>query len=449
VSDQSQPSRISRIEVEKLFGYYSYILPSSGEEKDVSTFFILYGDNGSGKTTILNLVYAMMLSEDRVGAKTYISKTPFGRVSIFFDNGSEITALRTSGLMTGAFTIIVNRIGEEPFCLEITPDNDGGVRQDMSSLHSVMTTFDLSVRFLPDDRRTSSPFATPSRRGGFEHLPDGRIVVRGPETGEQSHHLNVEPILKRVTEAVRRRALRSTNQGEGNATTIYQNVISRIADMHPLGHGEPPQPIDELVERIKEIGNSTAEYARYGLIAPISADKFLAPIERASPDSQDLIGTVLRPFVEGIEARTKALKSVKDLMARFVETARPLLHPKQILFSIESGLQIFDRNGSEIQPNLLSSGEKQLILIFCHSLLIGSKRTIFIIDEPELSLNIKWQRHLLHALTEVSGRGGIQFLLATHSLDLLAKHRSSTVHLIDQSEYEEGEESENEEENRA
>ena len=46
-------ARIDRIVVDKLFGFLSYDISTKSQED----LIILYGDNGSGKTTILNLVF--------------------------------------------------------------------------------------------------------------------------------------------------------------------------------------------------------------------------------------------------------------------------------------------------------------------------------------------------------------------------------------------------------
>ena len=45
------PHAIVRITVEKLFGQFTYELPTKDDFSDISNLFILYGDNGSGKTT--------------------------------------------------------------------------------------------------------------------------------------------------------------------------------------------------------------------------------------------------------------------------------------------------------------------------------------------------------------------------------------------------------------
>jgi predicted ATPase len=67
--------------------------------------------------------------------------------------------------------------------------------------------------------------------------------------------------------------------------------------------------------------------------------------------------------------------------------------------------------------------------LLCNALIARDHRSIFIIDEPELSLNVKWQRKLIDSLTKCAGTTSNQFIIASHSLELLTKHRTSVVKL--------------------
>ena len=78
----------------------------------------------------------------------------------------------------------------------------------------------------------------------------------------------------------------------------------------------------------------------------------------------------------------------------------------------------------------LSSGEKQLILLLSNTILARDQSGIFIIDEPELSLNVKWQRTLVGALLRCAEGSRIQYLLASHSLELITLHKDNAIRLL-------------------
>lgn len=70
-------------------------------------------------------------------------------------------------------------------------------------------------------------------------------------------------------------------------------------------------------------------------------------------------------------------------------------------------------NGNEISTFKLSSGEKQLIIIFLTVLLHDNESSIIFMDEPEISLHIDWQRKLLSDILNVNPN--VQIITATHS----------------------------------
>ena len=49
-------------------------------------------------------------------------------------------------------------------------------------------------------------------------------------------------------------------------------------------------------------------------------------------------------------------------------------------------------------------------------------RVFLLIDEPELSLNIKWQRALVDELMNLVAGSEMQIIMATHSIELVAQH---------------------------
>ncbi|KAJ8740391.1 ATP-binding protein [Aeromonas veronii] len=61
----------------------------------------------------------------------------------------------------------------------------------------------------------------------------------------------------------------------------------------------------------------------------------------------------------------------------------------------------------------LSSGEKQLLLILIKIVNCADKDTIFILDEPEISLHLKWQEMLISEIQKLNDR--CQLVIATHS----------------------------------
>lgn len=82
--------------------------------------------------------------------------------------------------------------------------------------------------------------------------------------------------------------------------------------------------------------------------------------------------------------------------------------------------------GSSCTIEGLSSGERQLLVIFAHSFFNRhvNKSKVFIIDEPELSLHLGWQEKFSETIFSINP--GSQFILATHSPEIVGslKHKA-------------------------
>ena len=88
---------------------------------------------------------------------------------------------------------------------------------------------------------------------------------------------------------------------------------------------------------------------------------------------------------------------------------------KTVRFRDES-IDVLTSSGDAIGLGSLSSGEKHLLLIFVHCLL--AEDNSLIIDEPELSMHIDWQRRLIESMRTLNPTA--QLILATHSPDVMA-----------------------------
>jgi predicted ATPase len=76
------------------------------------------------------------------------------------------------------------------------------------------------------------------------------------------------------------------------------------------------------------------------------------------------------------------------------------------------------------QNNYLSSGQKRILGMFSTLMVLRPGSTV-LIDEPELSLHIDWQRNLISAL--IDGFQHLTFVFATHSPDVIMNHPEKVI----------------------
>lgn len=102
---------------------------------------------------------------------------------------------------------------------------------------------------------------------------------------------------------------------------------------------------------------------------------------------------------------------------------------KTIKYEMHRGFEVVSDGGRILPPQALSSGERHLLLLFLNTVTAFERASLFMIDEPEISLNVKWQRKLLSSLLECVGDNPVQYIFATHSVELLAQHKENVVKL--------------------
>jgi predicted ATPase len=79
--------------------------------------------------------------------------------------------------------------------------------------------------------------------------------------------------------------------------------------------------------------------------------------------------------------------------------------------------------------NNLSSGEQQILILLSYLAFNSQDGRIFIIDEPELSLHVKWQEEFLTSLEKLTSKTS-QIILATHSPIIAGKKKKKAITLL-------------------
>jgi predicted ATP-binding protein involved in virulence len=105
---------------------------------------------------------------------------------------------------------------------------------------------------------------------------------------------------------------------------------------------------------------------------------------------------------------------------------------KSIVIDRQEGFKVQSKwENLDIPLDKLSSGEQhQLVLIF-ELLFEISPKSLILIDEPELSLHITWQKNFIADLVDIIQLNDFDVVLATHSPQLVGKWWHLTEELGD------------------
>jgi energy-coupling factor transporter ATP-binding protein EcfA2 len=439
--DSKTPTHIQRIEVDSLFGYLNYTIPRKGSRSvDFSRLLMLYGDNGCGKTTILKLLFWLLSPQRDQGHKGSIARTPFKRFAVYLDDDTSLSAEKIGELL-GSYSVSVRfaRGQETKFILKVNSENKILDDPDVDGLFAELARLSIAMYFLPDDRRvrrTSGEIQNALELDSDQSFKEAfrreqQLLYRSFTFAEpESHHLDLAPVIDSINTWFREHAFQGSNAGEETATSIYLQVIAQIASLAGPSDLAATKGGSTLTTRLEVLADQIKTFSPFGLIQPFPAGRFVATVESARPEAKATIATVLEPYLAGLTARLNALTVVRDLLATYVETINSFLTGKSMEFTLQSGVVIKGYRGNLLDPNVLSSGEKQLALLLSNTILARDATSIFIIDEPELSLNVKWQRRLVDALLKCARGSNIQYLLASHSIELITQHKPNAVQLL-------------------
>ena len=484
---------IRRVRVKGLFNLYNYALPRASS---FDKLVIFYGDNGSGKTTVLQLLFHLVSAANNRGHRSALLRVPFKSLIVDVAGGVELAATRPDGVK-GSLLILTIRTNGKLISRWDFADKD--VRPHSDALES-LEGFDVRVatrRLLrhlsPNSLNLSEPdvekqlrnskidpsdltqsfaiFRTEAAEKDYhKHLSElnltlflmsadrellsDTLAVQKPEDdyaaflvkyrnaqavgeerlpGNEIASTRDRYLTAALDEAYRwisQKAVTATNIGSQNANDWYFNLISNLV-VHSAQRGEEALGIEEIQSTLASFDERATRYARLELFPAFKSKDLINLVTQAQKSGQfPTVQRVLASFISTLRARLDALDPIYSTISSVLEIVNSLFSRKKLEFTLTRGFYFLDSNGAELRSQSLSSGEKHLLLIVFRALVASENPTVFLIDEPEISLNVKWQRRLVGALSQLIGMKPMQLIFATHSFEILSQHEEAVAQLI-------------------
>ncbi|EMY3477541.1 ATP-binding protein [Flavobacterium psychrophilum] len=439
----NNPLSITKITVEKLFGSYDYSLPNN-LETDISKLLIIYGDNGTGKTTILKLFFYLLSTHSRSGYKTILAQTKFQKFSIEFQNGLEIGAYREDSII-GSYEYYISENGKKIKSILLKANAENSIRIEdgtkesfiYDEILSYLRELNISTFFLSDDRKILNSLTSNHNEQNQNIIFNDSDIIYSKEYEKiglkrmlNERKIALEPTIERLLDWVRNKIISGSRMGEKNSQVIFSDIIKNYITLSETETSVKDKNV--LLKEVENLEIKLPPYINLGLVEDFDTKTIRNSIKKAKTNEQiKFLSTVISPFLEGINAKLDALEVVEKTLNLFIKTINEYFTNKTMTFNLSTGFELKQNNDEEIKFNWLSSGEKQLLMLLINTITSADDATIFIIDEPEISLNIKWQRKLIKTLLAFSNDKNVQFILATHSFELLSAYKNNISKLVD------------------
>lgn len=417
---------LTRFEVDGFWDNYNI---QSDLRDDVNIFI---GLNGTGKTTLVNLLQAALT----VNVELLYSLS-FKEIRLFLKQKSStrrITITRQSGAI---YDVVKYKISRYKFEIPLVP-NDIDMRRrfhpryfhDWSNIKENMSSL-VKVSWLSVHRQTiinDEDSELPNRRRAREQLfnpVDNRLMHLLGKFSD--YHLNLQAKANDISTEFQKRVLTSLlSSSTFNQSDFQRNDTDFDVLREQLYHAyedlgiesDIHRRIDEHVARIQKsitvINEKTTKHE------PLHFDDVL-PYSLLSPTQK---------IVEfSMEADNKK-RELFELINLFIFTINGFLDGKALALTPNNDYGIsMTKDGKDIDFSLLSSGEKQLFILLVETVLQNRKQAIFIADEPELSLHVAWQRKLIEAVHKLNPNA--QLIVATHSPEIAGPWREKLIKMRD------------------
>lgn len=408
-----------KIQSVEITGFWQRFNASCVFNDDVN---IIIGRNGTGKTTFMNILYSVL----SVDIDT-IDNNDFESIEIKLKNGKQTKTIRAKKInddISPYFTIEY-QISRRKYIVRAIQSDDRRVamhyrrkaiqesielRTELSKLVSLSS---LSVYRL----RSGEDFEIPDRNGLRAITP-------------------VDFRLSQLLQQLTKYQLDLSQQARDIALDLQKEVLASILyskedtyEINGIANFNKEKEKVDLLSAYSQL-NANDNSVRRKIISHVDAiDKTLRDLRQNSEKDQD-VNIDVRP----IEAYRNTQKIIKmSLLAEkktsnifspidlFIGILTEFILDKKFKF-VGGELEISNSFGG-IKNDALSSGEKQLLILFIETLLQRSKPYVFLTDEPELSLHIAWQRKIIPAIRKLNPYA--QVIAATHSPEVASKFRES------------------------
>ncbi len=434
--------RIREICVRNLFGIFNHTVTMKLDER----ITIIHGKNGVGKTALLTIINALL------SLNFYeLSKIYFDDFKIEFDDCSYVRVNQINQVDN-------NIRSNKNFVLNYKKQNWSEEKHFETKVLDVNTLdFPLSIIEIPQLERISLRAWVNLETNEILTLEDvfenfGNILpitsnyIRKPDwLQELKDSINIRFIQSQRLLDLSPYIINSKLEQQPPmmlSVAAYAHELSGLIKAKLAEYGSLSQSLDKsfpirLVQQknaksltFEELRQklSILEEKRSHLISAGLLEKDNYPDFEVQEQIDDNTKQVLSIYIDDVDKKLSLFEDLAERIDIFKGIINQRFSYKQLNINKEKGF-VFNRNGSSLSPDNLSSGEQHELIMLYELLFKAKPNALILIDEPELSLHVEWQVQFLRDLQKITKVSELDVLLATHSPDLIHDRWDLTVEL--------------------
>lgn len=405
------------IKFEKLFGRFDYNVIFN-----LDGLTILTGPNGYGKSTILKAIEAMT---DGFMGVMFFTELDFKRISATFKDGKKIDILKDNNVLSiNGVKIDGNYIRKQMLqrpLLRPIDDNiifnrrTGRTMEVNQYIKDYIETHKFELLEDKDFDFSEKTFLILEEMkklvGKIYFIKEQRLIRKTRVRYDEKDVINVIEELpthfKKLMQSVQE---------------DYSNVASRLDSSYPNRLFNMNEGINkkEYEYKIEEMRVKFEKLNKYNLSNIQRLDNVIFKEEHAK---------ALKIYFDDFDKKYKAYENFIAELDLYTDIINHRLSFKELRISKKSGISIVDENGKKLKLTQLSSGEKQEIVLFYDLIFKTKEKVLLLIDEPEISLHITWQKKFMDDLLRIIKYKKFNVIVATHSPQIINNHWERQIDL--------------------
>lgn len=394
---------------------------------------VFIGRNGTGKTTFINIVEAVLKVDLRMLMSLDFKEV---RISLKDDTKTRTIKAEKKDLSDAAFESITFSVGRNKFDLPLyatemefdryyrrRPRLEEMYNSVQEQIHELVNISTLSVH-------------RSSRQSDDESI-HRRVRELAPPVDQRLEGLMREFTSFQLRLSEKSNEISKQFQCDVLTSVLYDKDLDKVSLKEAYS-----ADLDELQQKL------TSAYRELGALDVVTEKKIeqhvtvlrksITKFQNVKKDSSqnlnidDILPIPLLKRTQHItQLSLNAETKKQELFApvsRFLKTLKEFIDDKEITVGA-GGELIVQSNKKPIPIPELSSGEKQLLILLIETLLQENKFYIFIADEPELSLHIEWQSKVISSLKKLNPSS--QVIVATHSPEICGEWGGCIIDMKD------------------
>lgn len=442
--DRSVPERLIHFAVDGLFDEFTYRIPLGNEDRITA----IIAPNGSGKTLCLRLINAFF------GKKwSYFTDVLFARVEFTFRSGRSVSIEKYDSAPTE----------DKPAALGIrvvVKELDGTEQEWIPGVLRNLRTHAPIESYLPYLTRTGPNIWTHDATGEpftlqkiFEEygdeLPDSlrrSFFSEAPTfllnfvNAIDCHLIETQRllILREDDESLYRHSgrrpastLAISRKAQTLRTIISKSLTNYAALSQSLDRSFPRRviaqqqflPSENLKKQLQELDEQRHNLMAAGILDTEADD----PVSLPEGPMAEAISRVLSVYADDTRSKLSSLSTLLARIQLFKELISQRFVSKIVSVSKEGFEVTYHKNKVPLEK--LSSGEQHQLVLFFELLFELKENALILIDEPELSLHVAWQKKFISDLKKIIALNRFDVILATHSPQLIGRWNNLVVEL--------------------